>query len=363
MSRPLNNMLAAEYAQAIKATTRKQPIRALEDGPYGGTPLIVGGELVGELLSVPVSERSWHTLGIRDFSLAQFAHQLALGKLWFPRNKTPHSARLSIELIKNFAKVGYADNNIANNQTAAYQRIDLTDDPNFPMVWKNVSGRQRSLIFNPDQEGRVKNGREDLAFRIWERRSNSLVAREVSFASQSLISGYASEPVIGGRAWPNVQLDDSAQEKAFVLWGNSTLGMISYWYNSSRQQVKRGMVTVTDIGQLPWLDVTTLSSTQLNAAEVLFDELKTKRFEPVGKACDDETRKELDRRLLVEVLGLPQKSAARDRTATSKVVRGTKCCTCLVSLGSARELQRLRQPRLPSQEATQALPLTAAATR
>ena len=307
MSRPLNNMLAAEYAQAIRATTRKQPIRAFEDGPYGGTPLIVGGELVGELLSIPVSEKSWHTLGIRDFSLAQFAHQLALGKLWFPRNKTPHSARLSIELIKNFAKVGYADNNIANNQTAAYQRIDLTDDSNFPMVWKKVSDRQRLLIFNPDQEGRVKNGREDLAFRIWGRRSNSLVAREVSFASQSLISGYALEPVIGGRAWPNVQLDSPAHEKAFVLWGNTTLGLISYWYNSSRQQVKRGMVTVTDIGQLPWLDVSTLSPTQLNAAVVLFDELKTKRFEPVGKACDDETRKELDRRLLVEVLGLPQK--------------------------------------------------------
>ncbi len=306
--RPPNSMMATEYAQAIKSAVgaRSHLTRTLEDGPFGGTPLTVGDEVIGELLSVPMSDVSWNELGIRDLSLAQFVHQLSKGTLWFPGSRRPISDEIAIERIESFATVGYADNNIANNTRAAYQRIPVSQNPDFPMVWKKESSKQRSLVVDPDQEGRIKTEREDLAFRIWDRRSCSLIAREVSFPSQSLVTAYASTSVIGGRAWPNVQLKSPAHEKAFVLWGNSTLGLISFWYYSSRQQVTRGMVTVTDIAELPWFDPTSLSSDQLAEVEELFQDLQERKFKAVGAADEDDARIELDQRLLVDILRLPK---------------------------------------------------------
>ena len=87
--RPPNTMLASEYAREIKTLFADGQLRSVEDGPWGATPLEIGGQIVGDLLSVPMSEESWSTLGIRDLSLAQSAYQLASGKLWLPRSREP----------------------------------------------------------------------------------------------------------------------------------------------------------------------------------------------------------------------------------------------------------------------------------
>ena len=304
--RPTNSMIATEFAQEINRHVQESHLRSIEDGPWGGTPLQVGSESVGELLSVPTSESTWQALGIRDLTLAQTAYQLSRGEIWLPGMDVPIQHNLSIQPIARFAKVGFADNNIANNNAAAFQRLAVSASPTYPMVWRNRSKEQRKLLLHPDQEGRVKPGKEALASRIWELKSHALVAREVSFHSQSLVAGFAKQPVIGGRAWPNIQLADELQERVFVLWGNTTLGALSFWYQSGRQQVKRGMVTVTGIKQLPWLDPTQLSGRLLSEASELFDEFVDREFLPIGQSCNDHVRQELDEQLLIEILGLPK---------------------------------------------------------
>ena len=304
-TRPSNSMLAAEYAHRIKSTLLSETLRTIEDGPNGGTPLLVGGELIGEIVSCPMDIKGWRTLGIQDISLAQCAHQLALGRLWFPRSIQPSTHTLAIRRISEFATVGYAANNIANNQNCAYQRIPVTSHPNYPMMWAKSSSHQTCVSLDPDQEGRIRVGREELADRIWERRSRSVLACEVAYSSQALVAGYASQEVIGGRAWPNVQLANSAAEKAFVLWGNTSLGLLSFWYNSSRQQVNRGMVTVSDIADMPWLDTTSLDISQLEKSEAIFEQFKNRNLLPVCSANKDPVRKELDREFFLNVLGLP----------------------------------------------------------
>ena len=63
--RPSNAMLATEYAREIKSLLSERQMRSLEDGPWGATPLEVGGEVSGDVLSVPTSEKmlvhSWCT--------------------------------------------------------------------------------------------------------------------------------------------------------------------------------------------------------------------------------------------------------------------------------------------------------------
>ncbi|MCY4093507.1 MAG: hypothetical protein OXG05_00100 [Gammaproteobacteria bacterium] len=304
-ARPSNTMIAAAYASQIKNLMSWESIRSINEGPRGGTVIEVGSETVGELVSVRVSDSPWPDLCIRDFSLAQFATQLNEGFLWFPRHKSPMRKKLPISRIGEFATVGFADNNIANNQNAAFKRVSIGQVADYPMVWRNDSGSQRNIVLKPDQEGRIVLGRENLAFRIWQRRSRSLVAREVAYSSQSLITGFASESVIGGRGWPNVQLDNETQEKAFVLWGNCTLGVISFWYYSSRQQVRRSIVTVTSINSLPWLDPTALTDEQLARIDEIFEFFKQRSFYRLNQMPEDSVRAELDRRLLVDVLGIP----------------------------------------------------------
>lgn len=304
-SRPPNTMIASAYASQIRNITSRQNIRSIDEGPGGGTVIEVGGETVGELVSVRVSDSPWPDIGVRDFSLAQFATQLNDGFLWFPRHKAPMHNKLPIAKIGDFATVGFAANNIANNQNAAFKRVGIGQVPDYPMVWRNDSGSQRNIVLKPDQEGRIVQDREDLAFRIWGRRSRSLVACEVAYSSQSLIAGFTSEPVIGGRGWPNVHFSNEAHEKAFTLWGNSTLGVISYWYYSSRQQVRRSIVTVTTINSLPWLDPTVLTEEQLSRIDEIFEYFKNLSFLQLNQMPEDSARTELDRRLLLDVLGMP----------------------------------------------------------
>ena len=96
------------------------------------------------------------------------------------------------------------------------------------------------------------------------------------------------------------------EEVAYSLWGNSTLGLITYWWHSSRQQAGRGSMPITAIRTMPTLDVTQLSDDQLQAAETIFDELKRLDFLPANEAYRDDTRKLLDRRVLIDLLNLPE---------------------------------------------------------
>ena len=103
-----------------------------------------------------------------------------------------------------------------------------------------------------------------------------------------------------------IKFDRREHEVAYSLWGNSTPGIISYWWHSSRQQAGRGSMPITAIRSMPTLDVTQLSEDQLQTAQTIFDELKNLDFLPANEAYRDDTRKLLDRRLLIDLLNLPE---------------------------------------------------------
>ena len=63
---------------------------------------------------------------------------------------------------------------------------------------------------------------------------------------------------------------------------------------------------ISAIRTMPTLDVTQLSDDQLKLAEAIFDDMRDRDFLPANEAWRDESRKELDRRVLVELLGLPE---------------------------------------------------------
>src|SRR5262249_19576681 len=128
--------------------------------------------------------------------------------------------------------------------------------------------------------------------------------RDLRFTSQSLVVAMTPQRCIGGRAWPSVVFDDPAHEFAFALWSNSTLGVLCHWWMSNKTQEGRGTTTVTSIPAITTLDLRSLSPAQHEAATAEFESLAAERFLPLDQIDEDHARAELDRRLIVNVLGL-----------------------------------------------------------
>lgn len=303
-ARPANSMEATEAARAIQTVASTPALRRVEDGPYGGTPVRVGQQIVGEAVSAPLSTSTYPAVGVRDLAVAQFVECLDRGSLWFPRGKPDDVRPVPVAVVSSFARVGRSANNIANNRVAAFDKAAIGKAPTYPMLWSNKSGRQRTMMVEPDMEGRARRGKERMAGAIWDARSRSHMAAECAFGSQSLVVAFTEERVIGGRGWPNVQLDTAKQEKAFAVWGNSTLGLVQYWYHSSRQQGNRGIMPVRAIGSLPWLNVTKLADDLLDLAAAIFEEFRNRTLMRARDAYRDSVRQEMDERLLVDVLQL-----------------------------------------------------------
>ena len=307
--RPATEMEATEIARAIRNASDHSAVRTIEAGPFGGTPLYVGDERIGEMIDAPLStDEPWSAAGISDFAVLQTAHHLAKGTLWLPQMQEKHALSISMSTLQSTCLVGITDNNIVGNgsQTAFNRIKPPSTAPTYPMLWNHDAQLEKRMMVAPDSEGRVMLGRETRAAEIWNTRSHSHHNRDFRFNSQPLTVAFTESQTIGGRAWPNVKFDDRAQEVAYTLWGNSTLGLLCYWWHSSRQQAGRGSMPITAIRSMPTLDITKLTQAQLDKAEEIFDDMRGLQFLPANEAYRDNTRKELDHRVLIEMLGLPE---------------------------------------------------------
>ena len=176
---------------------------------------------------------------------------------------------------------------------AGFDRINLRRGiPTYPMLWSHDAERETKLVVQPDSEGRIKRNMHKRAAEIWETRSHTHHNRDFQFNSQPIIVAFTEDRTIGGRAWPNVQFKDRQHEIVYSLWGNSTLGLLLYWWHSSRQQAGRGSMPITAIRTMPTLDVTQLSSDQLAVAEQIFEDFRDREFLPANEAYRDGTRQE-----------------------------------------------------------------------
>ena len=307
--RPDSEMEASEIARKLSQVASNGGVRRLEDGPYGGQVLEIGDELLGEVIDAPLdSDLPWSAVGISDFSLVQSARQLSRGKVWLPQMTQREVLNVQMVPTGDIARIGLAHKDIVGSgYRTAFERIKpASNAATYPMLWNHNAALEKHLVVEPDSEGRVKSGMESRAAEIWETRSHAHFNADFRFSSQPLQVAFSRTRTIGGSAWPNVQLQKREFEVAHALWGNSTLGLLCHWWHSSRQQTGRGRNTITSIRTMPTLDVTKLADDQLKLAETIFEDMRGREFLPANEAWRDESRQELDRRVLVELLGLPE---------------------------------------------------------
>ena len=317
--RPSSALRGDLIASAIRHAMDHGAIRRLEDGPVSGTPILLGDEYCGHLLDCPLPEDGpWPVVGIADAALAQVAYQIAEGHLPpLASESSPHD--LPITRLGAFANSGPVHRLIGSptSQARGAFRIRMpasTPVPHHPVLWAHDTKRERRLLVEPDSEG-IPIDLED-AQRIQSTATRAHYNSDLRFNSQSLIVAMTERPCIGGRAWPSIIFENPDHEYAFALWSNSTLGLLLHWWSTNKTQSGRGSTTVTGIPRIPTLDVRELSAEQHARARAAFESLRNERFLPFDQIFDedgngsDPARAELDRALLVDVLGLPESLCA-----------------------------------------------------
>jgi hypothetical protein len=113
--------------------------------------------------------------------------------------------------------------------------------------------------------------------------------------------GYTTQRSIGGRAWPSVIFHTVEYEKAFLLWANSTLGLLCHWWQASKQHSGRGSITLTALPRFVVYDFRQLTKDQLKTAAAKFDEFLERPLRPFNEIAKDTNRHELDRTVLIDI--------------------------------------------------------------
>ncbi len=260
--------------------------------------------------AVPGDIRDAGEAGIRSTSVIEAARDLATGNLYLPRQA--RAIGMPIVTLGTVATRGLVHRDISGGPTDRQKigppqgpfvvRLAHSGEvPTYPMLWAHAAERERTFIVQPDRCGEPREGDETRAAERWNRVASRLHSNlDFRLNSQSLAMCLTPKKCLGGRAWPNVIPHERQYELPLLLWSNSTLGLILFWWYGTRQQQGRACVTVTKLPELPVLDPRALTEVQTDRCREIFEEFKDREFLPANEAYRDETRKMLDRTLFFE---------------------------------------------------------------
>jgi hypothetical protein len=328
-------MLAAAPAVPLEGATiarivreGRHTARRLEDGPVGGTTIQIGDDVVGTMLNAPLPvDGPWPLSRVADASVAQTAYQLATcSRLWLPSE--PKASSIAICLLTGLADVGplHRDiNGIENRGTVLRGPFDIFpitpgQEATYPALWNHDADAERTLVVAPDSQALIRQGRSsgeeaalrEKAARLWTTAGKCHFNYDFQFNSQSTAAVLTECPAIGGRAWPSINFHETSHEAAFVLWANSTLGLLLHWWYASKQQSGRGSITLSRLPGFPVYDFRTLTTAALDRAAQLVEELKMLSLCTFDEIDVDLARHEIDRIALTEVFPLTGHDAALD---------------------------------------------------
>ena len=314
--RPRGFDQAAEFAKGLRSV---DSVRSVEDGPYGGTPLTVGDELVGEMVTILRQSAGlvWGGVRISDHSLAQVAYRLVHSELWLPREvkkfKIPILPKGKIGIL------GLVSRDINGPMPrGAFDKVAYSPTATYPALWNHEAPKETKIVCEPDSSLQVRIGMEKKSEAAWQVASRSHLNTEFTFGSQALAVAFTDSESMGGRVWPNVKFPDTTYDYAFSLWGNTTLGLVSYWWHSSRQQSSKATVSVRTAESLHTLDLNSLSAAELDTAQEIFEEFRDKELRPAYLAYADPNRALLDRLVICDLLGLEESAYAGVRRLAAK---------------------------------------------
>ena len=286
---------------------------------------------VGTFIRAPLVEGG--CAGLREPALADAMLSLRQGVLTLPR--TADRPAIPVTRLGELGNRGKLHRDISGKHPDGTPRgpFDIfvaRDMPLYPVLWSHDGETERTMVVAPRQEGVVREGLQEQAAVVWQATATRLhFTLDFGLNSQRLAACLTPAKCIGGRAWPNFVAAKEEWEKPLTLWANSTLGLLCFWWIGTRQHQGRAMLTISRLPGLLVLDPRCLSEAQVGTAVRTFDEFSDRSLLRANEAYRDEVRHELDRALLVDVLGLSPAlleplAALRDAWCAEPTVHGGK---------------------------------------
>ncbi len=274
----------------------------------------------------------WNGLGVREATLAIFMKSLERRSLLLPRMQVAEP--IPVCALDHIGNRGIYHLDIDGTTSAGGARgpfdiEPLSALPEYPILKAHNTRRERQLIVEPDGQGRSRTGCRERAAKLWHEGASRLhYTLDFQLNSQALAACLTESSSLGGTAWPNF-LTQESWEKAVVLWANTTLGLVSFWWTGTRQQQGRSRLTISRLPELMSIDASRLSDQQIILSEKIFDDIRGMTFLPANEAYRDDVRKALDRAVLVELLGfddhiLDNLALLRDQWCAEPSVHGGK---------------------------------------
>ena len=227
----------AQAAAVARGVIEANGVRSIEDGPYGGGNLNIGDDLAGEMLTASHSGDgdSWSIVRLLDCALAQTAYALIQSQLWLPGQPTP--LNLPVANLGSVGKIGlYHLDIIGPPPRGPFSKTAFSPTATYPSLWNHNAKKETRIVCEPDSQLQVRQGMENKAAEVWATASRTHLNIEFTFGSQPIGVAFTEQVSIGSSVWPNVIFDDERFDYAFAIWGNSTLGLLCYWWHASRQQ-------------------------------------------------------------------------------------------------------------------------------
>lgn len=162
-------------------------------------------------------------------------------------------------------------------------------------LWETDAKKQKTMECSPTHAGHDPgDGRSADQARVRGKRGRIFFQRGLQYTSQALAVGWTPELCHGGSAWVSGRHENPDVEKAAVLWGNSTPGLMLYWANAQRQQRGRGRMQVGQTKQHHFPQLDRLAPEKLREAGEAFNRLKGEELQPVKDAENDDVREKID---------------------------------------------------------------------
>ena len=331
-------------------TLRRIPVRQGEAGEFGrgiqsalnamraGTgahPIVVGGEELGQIATFdPVAGEPWSHLGVLHADLAMMAKRIAddgvLPDIDGGRTMRFRCPMTTLAALFDIGPTHHLIGHLPGNEPIGaflFHPITRKSDVrgSHRALWSADRKTLIRLVVDPTHKGRVVNRKQ--AARIKAKAGALHYARGIRWTSQPLLAASTEHKVFGGRAWTTLMHGDDHVHKAFALWANSTLGLITHWTRAGRAQRGRANTQVRAIHAMPCPNLSELDGGRLAGAAAAFEDLRTLPLRPACQAHADENRLRIDD-AVVDVLGLPARraresvGALRDQWCAEPTVHG-----------------------------------------
>ena len=301
-------LMAHQLAQAITSTA---PAKLEETGT---ALLVVDGQHVGEVLSMPASKlahKKWSGMQFARTDLIRSALRLLDdGEVWIPGEG--EAAKIPLCRVDELGQVGPDRRRLVDG-------FDRTSSITaYPLVAGHDTEQRKSLICSPNAylspltkpRGGQRPGYGD---HLWQQSSHLLVSERLR-----LVAMWSEARALSNVWWP-IRVEDIAIEKALTAWLNSSLGLLTIL--AQRTSTEGGWVAMkkADLEGLPVLDVRQLSPAQLEDLSDLVDQLAGAEFERLPGMVHCPARSSLDDGVS-RILGSPNLGKLRALLASEPVV-------------------------------------------